>query len=77
MPDLLVRGVPKDTVDALKKRAQEHGRSLQQEVKMILQAAGEPRLDYAERVKRMREKIARYAPHQTDSVLLVREDRER
>ena len=78
MPDLLVRGVPKETVDALKKQAEEHGRSLQQEVKTILQtAAKKASLDHVQRIRLLRETIAQYAPHQSDSVVLVREDRER
>jgi plasmid stability protein len=79
MPDILVRDVPKETVDALKRQAEDHGRSLQQEVKTILQTAGKRRhiADYVESARRMREKIASYAPHQTDSTLLIRKDRER
>jgi len=39
MPQLLVRDLDTGTVERLKLRAQRHGRSLQGEVKAILQAA--------------------------------------
>jgi len=39
MADLLVRDLNRDTVDRLKQRARSHGRSLQGEVKAILEAA--------------------------------------
>lgn len=39
MPQLLVRDLDAATVERLKLRAQRHGRSLQGEVKAILQAA--------------------------------------
>ncbi len=41
MPDILVRNVKPEAVDRLKARAKQHGRSLQGEVKALLeQAAG-------------------------------------
>jgi antitoxin FitA len=39
MPDLLVRGVDDDQVQALKKRAGAHGRSQEAELRAILAAA--------------------------------------
>lgn len=39
MPDLLVRGVDDDPVQALKKRAGAHGRSQEAELRAILAAA--------------------------------------
>jgi antitoxin FitA len=39
MPDLLVRGVDDDLVQALKKRAGAHGRSQEAELRAILTAA--------------------------------------
>ena len=39
MPDLLVRGVDDDLVQALKKRAGAHGRSQEAELRAILAAA--------------------------------------
>jgi plasmid stability protein len=80
MPDVLVRDVPKKVLDGLKKRAKRHGRSLQQELRELLRENGEYEariLDFAERASEIRERIARYAPVQTDSTELVRQDRER
>jgi antitoxin FitA len=39
MPQLLVRGVPQDVVEALKRRAAEHGRSAEAEHRAILEEA--------------------------------------
>jgi len=39
MPQLLVRDVPQDVVEALKRRAAEHGRSVEAEHRIILQEA--------------------------------------
>ncbi len=36
MPDILVRNVPEDVVEVLKKRASENRRSLQQELLVVL-----------------------------------------
>ena len=50
MPDLLVRGVDEDLVQALKKRAGAHGRSQEAELRAILAAAllSPPRRNLAE-----------------------------
>ena len=50
MPDLLVRGVDDDLVQALKKRAGAHGRSQEAELRVILAAAllSPPRRNLAE-----------------------------
>jgi antitoxin FitA len=37
MPQLLVRDVPRDVVEALKRRAAEHGRSAEAEYRLILE----------------------------------------
>ena len=79
MSQILVRGMRKDVVESLKKRAKKDGRSLQSEVKFILeQAAQEPRLNMlAARalVENIRKKFkGRKFP---DSVKLIREDRKR
>jgi len=39
MPQLLVRDVPRDVVEALKRRAAEHGRSAEAEHRTILEEA--------------------------------------
>jgi len=42
MPQLLVRDVPQDVVEALKRRAAEHGRSAEAEHRIILEQALRP-----------------------------------
>lgn len=42
MGDLLIRNVPKRTIDSLKARARRHGRSLQAEVLSLLQQVDIP-----------------------------------
>lgn len=79
MAQILVRDLDDETVERLKRRAREDGRSLQSEVKHILfQAAQEPTVDMeAARalVENIRKKLkGRKFP---DSVELIREDRDR
>ncbi|MBI5888079.1 MAG: Arc family DNA-binding protein [Deltaproteobacteria bacterium] len=79
MAQILVRDLDKETVERLKKRARDDGRSLQSEVKFILdQAAQGPTVDMeAARalVENIRKKFkGRRFP---DSVKLIREDRNR
>jgi hypothetical protein len=78
MPDVLVRDVPKRTLEALKRGAKRQNRSLQQEVKTILERSAEG--DLAERLeplRRLRDRIRERHPDQSDSTLMVREERER
>ncbi len=78
MPDVLVRNVPKKVLEGLKRRAKRHGRSLQQELKLLLAEVSEESVkDFAERARLIRERIARNAPVQSDSTELIRQDRQR
>ena len=78
MPDILVRDLSPTTVAKLKKRAKRRNRSLQQEVKMVLEDAAAGSLaDFVERARRLKEEIRQHHPNQSDSVDLIREDRER
>ncbi|MBI5427347.1 MAG: Arc family DNA-binding protein [Nitrospinae bacterium] len=79
MAQILVRELDKGVVERLKKRAREDGRSLESEVRLILErAAHEPRVDMETAralVENVRKKFkGRSFP---DSVELVREDRGR
>lgn len=79
MAQILVRDLDQETVERLKRRAREDGRSLQSEVKHILsQAAQEPIVDMETAralVENIRKKFkGRKFP---DSVELIREDRNR
>lgn len=76
MAQLLVRDLEKSVVDRLKAQAERHGRSLQAEVKSILEQASQ--FD-RERALRAADRIRRRINNreQSDSVDLIREDRER
>lgn len=76
MAQILVRNLETETVDRLKARARGRGRSLQAEVKSILEQAA--KLDAAEAralARRIRRKFGRTGFD--DSAELIREDRER
>jgi plasmid stability protein len=84
MPQLLVRDLDTGTVERLKLRAQRHGRSLQGEVKAILQAAATFSMGEAGSVaEQWQRKLApQTAAGQAgsvyrDSAEAIREDRER
>ncbi len=76
MADVLIRGVPDETLRRLKKLAEEHRRSLQQELLAILEQAA--RLSLAEtlaRARRIRKRLTATDRSFSDSVPLIREDR--
>lgn len=79
MPDILVRNVPKETLDALKALAARHRRSLQQELLGILEAsARESRIsDPARLAATIQARLASSGRVFGDSTELIREDRER
>ena len=77
MATLTIRNLDDDVVARLKSRAAEHGRSLEAELRVLLSEASQ-RMTMAEFRARAKE-IAAMTPDvpQTDSVLLLREDRDR
>jgi len=75
MPDILIRGLDEQTLKRLKSRAKRHGRSLQNEAKMVIEnAAG---LSMAEALKAARQCRKKLGRRFDDSAKLIREDRER
>ncbi len=75
--DILVRDLNKSTVNRLKSRAAQNGRSLQTEVKDILERSAR-QMTYRELYKRTVEFSQRFKGRRfTDSAELIREDRER
>ena len=75
MPQLLVRDVPQDVVEALKRRAVEHGRSAEAEHRVILEEALRPgRIGFWERAAKLREETR--GRIFTDSTDLIRQDRD-
>lgn len=81
MPDVLVRNLDEAVVEQLKARAQEHGRSLQAELKRIIEEAARPEAKPLSRAEsralaaRIRAMIGDRP--QTDSGVLQAEGRER
>ncbi len=75
MPQLLVRDVPPDIVEALKRRATEHGRSAEAEHRAILEQTLRPeREGFWERAAKLREETrGRVFTNSTD---LIRQDRD-
>lgn len=78
MAQLLVRNLTDSVVARLKKRAKTCGRSLQAEVKTILEeAAKNVPEDFWKEVDRIREQLKRTGRKFSDSAALRREDRDR
>ncbi|HWB51879.1 MAG TPA: Arc family DNA-binding protein [Stellaceae bacterium] len=75
MPQLLVRNVPLDVVQELKRRATEHGRSAEAELRHILEEFLRPgRAGFRERAAKLREETR--GRILTDSTALIRQDRD-
>lgn len=76
MPDILVRGLDTETVKRLKARASQHGRSLQSEVKMLVErAAGTGGEQVVAILNRWKKQFA--GRRFSSSARLIREDRNR
>ena len=77
MPQMLVRDLDPEVVERLKARARAHGRSLQKEVKSILEEAATTlsTREAAGVAESWQERLA--GREYSDSAELVREDRER
>lgn len=75
LPQLLVRDVPHDVVDALKRRAADHGRSAEAEHRLILEEVLRPgRAGFWERAAALRAELrGRISGSSAD---LIREDRD-
>ena len=78
MAQILVRNVDEEIVARLKQRAANNGRSLQAEVKMVLeQASGIDTINVWQKVEQFRTKMQKSGQTFSDSAALLREDRER
>jgi antitoxin FitA len=77
MPEVLVRNLDPEVIERLKARASRSGRSLQAELKTILErSVQEPSMDeFRKAALTIQKKLARR--RQSDSAALIREDRER
>ena len=77
MADILIRNLTQNTVNKLKARAAENGRSLQSEAKAILERSA-AELSFAKLRRNADALSRRFADRQfSDSVDLLREDRQR
>lgn len=78
LPDLLIRDIPGDIVETLKKKAADNRRSLQQELMMIIEStAQEEQVNKVEYATLIREKLQAYGKDYSDSTELFRADRSR
>lgn len=78
MAQILVRNVDEEIVARLKQRAANNGRSLQAEVKMVLeQASGIDTINVWQKVEQFRTKMQKSGRAFSDSAVLLRKDRER
>jgi len=77
MAQVLVRQLDSHVIDRLKKRAKEHGRSLQSEVKTILEEAVPDYQAAWKRIERFRERLRKSGKTFKNSADLIREDRDR
>ena len=75
MSQVLVRDLDPDVVQRLKERARLNGRSLQAELKSILEQASRSNADIRILAERFARRLAKR--RHTDSALLVAEDRRR
>ena len=77
MAQVLVRQLHEKVVERLKKRAKEHGRSLQSEVKTILEEAVPDYDGTWRRIEEFHKRLRKSGRKFSDSAGLVREDRDR
>ena len=78
MAQVLVRNLTEKVVRQLKRRAEQRGRSLQAEVKLILEeAAQQDNEEFWKAADSIRERLRRTGRKFSDSAELVREDRDR
>ena len=76
MPDVLVRNLTPDAIEELRGAAKRSGRSLQAELKRILEEEAESRRKRREFIEMAEDLSRRIGPQTTDSTELIREDRD-
>ncbi len=78
MPDVLIRNIDEKTLNKLKKRAERNNRSLQAELKILLEEEASMNMDEAKnKVREIYEKYKVEGRVFSDSVKDIREDRDR
>lgn len=78
MANVLIRNIPEEVVNRFKNMAKSHNRSLQQELRVVLEnTALQLSPDIFLKASELRQKLRKKAIRFTDSTKLVREDRAR
>ena len=78
MANVLIRNIPEEVLDRFKNMAKSHKRSLQQELRVVLEkTADQSSPDIFQKVSDLRRKLRKKAVRFTDSARLLREDRAR
>ena len=78
MANVLIRNIPEEVLDRLKNMAKSHRRSLQQELRVVLEkTVDQSSPDIFQKTSDLRRKLRKKAIRFTDSARLLREDRAR
>ena len=78
MANVLIRNIPEEVLDRLKNMAKSHKRSLQQELRVVLEkTVDQSSHDIFQKASDLRRKLRKKAVRFTDSAKLPREDRAR
>jgi hypothetical protein len=78
VPNILIRDIPEETLERLKKLAKNHNRSLQQELKdIIVNWSKQFSIDISKRASKIRGHLRSKKITFSDSAKLIREDRDR
>jgi plasmid stability protein len=76
MANVLLRDIPGEVLNRLKNMAKAHNRSLQQELRVVLEnTAGQTLPDVFQKASELRKELRKKAVRFTDSATLLREDR--
>jgi plasmid stability protein len=76
MANVLLRDIPGEVLNKLKNMAKAHNRSLQQELRVVLEnTAGQILPDVFQKASELRKELRKKAVRFTDSAKLLREDR--
>lgn len=76
MPNVLVRDVSRKTIDRLKSMARQHNRSLQKELKEVLEnISGYSPFDISRKASEIRKSLTKKRIKFSDTTELLREDR--
>ena len=78
MAQLLIRNLEDETIQRLKARAKSHGRSLQKELQLIIEEAAQQNpIEAWDAIDQFRSRLEQSGRVFSDSVELIREDRDR